>query len=169
METTDFGAFSTPTLWCSANICYSTVERRNYGKKISPPASKFLKDRGVGNLSYDCLTASYEFRVMIWLCQSWKHMQSYHNACECKLITREAFITLNLNYFPRIKHNLTPQSRFFFGTRGAKKKLGKKKTPFLWALPKPASFWKSLSKTFTLWYSANIVRSTVERRNYGKK
>ena len=34
----------------------------------------------------------------------------------------------------------TSQSRFFFGTRGAKKKLGKKKAPFLWALPKPASF-----------------------------
>ena len=26
----------------------STVERSNYGKKINPQVSKFLKDRGVG-------------------------------------------------------------------------------------------------------------------------
>ena len=69
---------------------------------------------------------------------------------------------------PPKKHK-NPQYRFFFGTRGAKKKLGKKKTPFLWAPPKPASFWKSLTKTFTLWYSANIGCSTVERGYYGKK
>ena len=46
------------------------LESRHYGKKISPPVVKFLRDGVRGNLSYDCLTASYEFRVMIWLCQS---------------------------------------------------------------------------------------------------
>ena len=38
--------------------------------KNKTPVAKFLKDGVRGNLSYDCLTASYEFRVMIWLCQS---------------------------------------------------------------------------------------------------
>ncbi len=62
-----------------------------------------------------------------------------------------------------------PQSRFFFGTRGAKKKLGKKKTPILWALPKPASCPKSLTKTFLHGYSANTPLSTVEHTYYAKK
>ena len=99
-------------------------------QKIKPPASKFLKDRGVG---------------------------------KGKLLSR--------SFLPRLK-NIKSTIRFFFGTRGAKKKLGKKKTPFLWGYSPqtPASFLKKTwLKTFKLWCSANIMRSTVERRHYGKK
>ena len=40
---------------------------------------------------------------------------------------------------PAIK-TYPPQFRFFFGTRGAKKKLGKKKTPFYGLCPNPFAF-----------------------------
>jgi hypothetical protein len=50
--------------------------------------------------------------------------------------------------FPRIKHNLTPQSRFFFGTRGAKKKLGKKKAPFFMGAAQTRKLLKKLDQNF---------------------
>ena len=40
-------------------------------------------------------------------------------------------------------NKLTPQYRFFFDTRGAKKKLGKKKRPFYGLRPNPQAFGKA--------------------------
>ena len=49
---------------------------------------------------------------------------------------------------PPKKHK-TSQSRFFFGTRGAKKKLGKKKTPFFMGSAQTRKFFeKNLTKNF---------------------
>ena len=50
--------------------------------------------------------------------------------------------------FPPKKHKIS-QSRFFFGTRGAKKKLGKKKTPFFMGAAQTRKFFeKNLTKNF---------------------
>ena len=48
---------------------------------------------------------------------------------------------------PPIKHK-TSQSRFFFGTRGAKKKLGKKKTPFFMGAAQTRKLLKKLDQNF---------------------
>ena len=72
------------------------------------------------------------------------------------------------SFLPRLK-NIKSTIPLFLWHKRRKEKAWQKEIAVLWALPKPASFWKSLTKTFKLWCSANISRSTVERRHYGKK
>ena len=48
---------------------------------------------------------------------------------------------------PRKKHKI-PLFRFFFGTRGAKKKLGKKKAPFFMGAAQTRKLLKKLDQNF---------------------